>query len=327
MKSIERHKLETNWLAKHLNEWIDKLRPYTSTIAGVSVALVVVIFTWSMFSGASTTREKEAWDVYQNVIGGAMDDRSVAQLGKSAEEFSGTDMQPWASVTRADGQVWTASRGILQNREAALKELDDAASAYQAVIVSAPDEELVNRARFGLARIAEMRNQPDRARDEYLRVTGSFSLLAKQRADALAEEKTRSALAWLEKAESPRMVPPPGPGVPGMRPGLDVDDINLPGAAAGTDPTKSEMSIDELFKGLNEMGIGSGTPSNRYGPGETPATGGTPAGEKKDAPADDKAKEGGPTIPPESAKSAEPATPPEKAPGETSPATPNSPGK
>ncbi|MEX2316470.1 MAG: tetratricopeptide repeat protein [Pirellulales bacterium] len=268
MKSVERHKLETNWLAKHLNEWVEKVRPYSSTIAGIIVAIVVLMFGWSFISGASTTREKEAWNAFNTVVGGSMDEQSISELGTSVEEFSDTDMKDWGKVTWADGQVWTASRYMLQNREVAMSALDEAASKYQSVITSSSDQSLVDRSRFGLARVYEMRNEPDKARDEYLKVQGSFATIAQQRAEALAEEKTKETLNWLAHAVAPQVAAPRGPGIPGMRPPLDVQDITLPGAAGAADPTKTEINIDELFKGLGELGKDAAQSTERYPTGE-----------------------------------------------------------
>jgi hypothetical protein len=56
MKSEHRHELETNALAKRLDNAIEQLRPYASTIAGVIVALVIVMFLWSYIAGSSSAQ-------------------------------------------------------------------------------------------------------------------------------------------------------------------------------------------------------------------------------------------------------------------------------
>ncbi len=273
MKSAERHQLETNWLAIHLDRWLEKARPYTSTIVGVLTALVLLFAGWLYLHQTSSSHEQEAWNSFDNVVSSTLDSSSVTQLGKTAEEFADTDMQPLARVTWADGQVWIASRTILQDRAAATKALDDAAGAYRSVISSSRDEPLVDRAHFGLARVFEMRNEPDKAREEYAQVTGAFSAIAKQRAEQLKDEKTRQTLAWLAKADAPRFTLPSGAGTPGQTPGLDVDDLKLPGADSLVDPTKPQMKIEDLFKGLGDLGKNADESSKRYEQGDAAKTG------------------------------------------------------
>jgi hypothetical protein len=192
--------------------------------------------------------------------------------------------------------VWTASQSIFQNRAAAMSALEQAASAYLGVIGSSNDEALVGRSHFGLARIHEMRNEPDKARDEYQKVQGSFAALAKQRAAALAEEKTKATLDWLAKAEATRAPAPRGPGIPGQRPPLDVDDIALPGATGATDPTKTDINIDELFKDIGALGKDADkdkSSSDRYPAGDAAKEGeGTNKSSEKAAPGDEKATPG-----------------------------------
>jgi len=297
MKSKERHRLETNWLAKNLNVTIERYRPYFSTIVGVGLAIVVVIFVWWRMAGGSAARQAAAWSAFEGVVGTPistrpMVDQSLTHLSQAAEEYAGTAMQKWANLAWADGQVFVASLDVLQNRDAAMAALDRAARGYQTAISSADDEELVNRARFGMARVHEMRNEPDKAREFYLMVEGGFAPLAKLRAEALAEEKTRKTLDWLATAEVPRSAARSGGGTPGGRTLLDVEDFALPDATGGTDPTK--LDIDEMFKGIDlQLGTGAGESTDRYGTGEpTTGDGETTTGDEQSTPDDEKTATG-----------------------------------
>jgi predicted negative regulator of RcsB-dependent stress response len=263
MKSVERHKLETNWLAKRLETSIEDARPHIPTIVGVIVAVAVVVVGWSWFSSASTGQEKEAWDIYNGIIGHtSLGQDSIKQLDRVAEEYQGTSMEELAKVTAADGQVWAASLDLLFDRKAATEALNRASSTYQTIIDSSSNEELVDRAHFGLGRVYELRNEPEKARAAYAKVTGHFARVAKFRSEELNKESTQKTLNWLATAEAQRPIAPLGAGTPGQRPDFGVDDLLLPNAttseggstspATGTAPP-GETSLEELLKLRNQL--------------------------------------------------------------------------
>jgi hypothetical protein len=163
-------------------------------------------------------------------------------------------MQQLADATWADGQVLTAATHFIYNRTASLEALDRATSAYQSILQTSDNARLLNRAHLGLARVYEIRNEVDRARDEYLKVGGGYAEYAKQQAERLARPQTKDAIAWLAKAEPPRSRAPSGPGKPGEQPEFSVGDLSLPGATQDAEspisaPGKSD-SFEELIKGL-----------------------------------------------------------------------------
>jgi hypothetical protein len=309
MKSVQRHNLETNWLAKHMKVWIEKSQPHLAKIASVAAAVFLVIVVVAWMSGASASRELEAWDLFNAIVSQrSMMQRSLTELNRAAEEYQDTAIQELASITWADGQVWGASRDILVDRPGATAALDKAASTYQSLIDTSSDDAIVDRAHFGMGRVYELRNEPDKARDEYLLVKGTFAAQAKLRADELAKQKTKRALSWLAMAEAPKVTAPAGGGTPGQRPGFAADDLALPAATApaGVEPP-GETSIEELFKGINPLGIGSGeTAPDRYKSDEAAKSGETPAeqpkaGEEKKA-GDEKSTPAEGTKAPEGAK-------------------------
>jgi hypothetical protein len=123
-------------------------------------------------------------------------------------------------------------------------------------------------------------------------VQGGFATLAKRRAEALQEERTRRALVWLEGAEAPRPTAPRGPGMPGQRLPLDVDDLKLPGATGITDPAKNQFNIDEFLKDIGNLGKDAGTSTERYPIGDAAKTGdGASTGESKEAKGNEKPAE------------------------------------
>jgi hypothetical protein len=287
MKSQHRHELETNALAKRLDVFVERVGPYTNTILGIIMGVAVLALAWRFMSGASAAKDREAWDRYELAVGTPLVNRpaaekSLSELIQSAEEYPQSTMQQFAMITWADGQVWTATWDILVNRATALASLDRAASAYLTLINTSQEPQIISRARFGLARIYEMRNEPDKAREQYLLVEGGFQPLAKARADNLDEARTKETLAWLAQAELvPRTTAPAGGGAAGERPLFNPGDLSLPGTSDATEPGDLNISLEEMLRSLRpDLG---GTPADtpdRYGEGGTPAgEGEKPAGE------------------------------------------------
>jgi len=275
MKSEHRHQLETNALAKKLDVLVTRFQPYASTIAGVVVAIVVVMFLWLYWTGSSSTRQSRAWDEFNRSVSSASPD--LEQLRLAAQEHPGTKMQKMADVTWADGQVWMAARDYLYNRLAATEALSRAAGAYESVIAASDDERLVNRAQLGLARVYEMQGELDQAREAYLNVRGGYEEYAKLQAERLAEPETKETYAWLATARPPLPRAPSGPGTPGRRPEFSEGELALPtadtavpqGTPAAGDP------FDELLKGFKlDFGDADSTDPaapDRYAPSTEPA--------------------------------------------------------
>jgi hypothetical protein len=277
MKSEHRHELETNTLAKKLNVAVERFRPYASTIAGVIVAIVVVMFLWSYFAGSSSARQSQAWDAYNQAIIEAVPD--VEQLRQTAQEHPGTKMQQMADVTWADSQVWIAARDYIYNRPAATEAITKALSAYLSVIQSSDDERLVNRSRLGVARAYEIQGKLEEAAKTYGEVKGAFEEYAKRQAERLAKPEAKDTYEWLATARPKLPQAPTGPGTPGVQPEFSAGDLALPGAPASTatpDGTPAtSQSIEDLLKGL-EVDFTSPTGDDRYAPGgAAPAQDGT----------------------------------------------------
>ncbi len=248
MKSEHRHELETNALAKNLEVWLERVRPYATAMAGLLLALVVLMFGWSLYSRWAAAQQTEAWNSYNLAVEGLIPNLEL--LRASAEEYPGSKMKELADITWADGQVWMASRDYVYSRGAATEALERARSAYEGVIRLSSDQRLVNRGRFGLARIFEMKNELEKSREEYLKVEGAFAELAKQRAEQLAEKDTQEAYAWLATAQPPRRLAPTGPGRPGQRPDFSADNLQLPGATPNAESTGGQTGASSSLEGL-----------------------------------------------------------------------------
>ncbi|MCC6491432.1 MAG: tetratricopeptide repeat protein [Pirellulales bacterium] len=270
MKTERRHELETNTLAHGLNDWGERLRPYSSTILGVVAALLVLYIGVSLWNSYQESRDRAAWDAYQAaVIEGDADLSSLQRLANS-EDFAGTDVQEWALLGWADRQLLLASRMYLTDRDGAKEKLTNIVEIYKQFADSGSTVELRNRARLGLGRLQEMRGNLEEAKQQYQQVQGALSAVAAERIKALDSQRVQSTIDWLATATLPKPAPSKGPGTPGDRPGFEA-------STPATDPLGAMpgggRSLEEILSGL---GGSAGTPpAEATGPAATPA-GGTP---------------------------------------------------
>lgn len=274
MKSEHRHELETNALAKHLDHWLIRIQPYLGTVVAIVAVVVAALVGWSLYSGSTSSRQTEAWNEYNEAVLGEVPD--LEKLHESAQEFPGSTMKELADITWADGQVWLASRQYIYQRSEANEALDRAQSAYEGVLRTTSDENLLNRARLGLARVYELRGEVDKARAEYEKVQGGFATIAQLRAERLKNDDAKATYEWLASAQPPRPRAPLGGGTPGQIPDFSVGDFSLPSATGQAPAGGDGASLDTLFEGLN-LQPAEGTP-DRYetdveeGAAETDAT-------------------------------------------------------
>jgi hypothetical protein len=196
-------------------------------------------------------------------------------------------MQQLADVTWADATVCLASRRYLADRAKSLESLNAATSAYEGVIQSSKDEQLIGRSRLGLARIYEMQNKLDKAREEYGKVTGAYAKYAQVQVERLGKPDVQDTYAWLATAQIPLPKLPAGPGTPGQRPEFSPGEMNLPAtgppaAAPKAEDTKAaNEAFDTLLKSLKEESKKGESP-DRYKDGQKPTDGSAPPA--KDAP-------------------------------------------
>jgi len=245
MKSEHRHELETNWLAHHTAIWLEKLQPYNALIVGGLIVAALALFAYSFFSGETTARQAEAWNSYNEAVLGMVP--NLDALRKSAGEYPDSPMQELADITWADGQLYIASRYFVQNRKASDEAASRAISTYQSLLSSSEDAQIKSRAHFGLARIYELRNELDKAREEYAKVEGGFKLIADERIKQLDKPEVKDTYAWLATAQSPLGGAPAGPGTPGLSPGFSPGEIELPDATGEDVTDEAAGSIDDLF--------------------------------------------------------------------------------
>jgi hypothetical protein len=125
-----------------------------------------------------------------------------------------------------------------------------AISAYQGLLRQTDDERVKSRAHYGLARIFELQNQLDKAKEEYKLVTGGFATAAAERIKELDKKDVQDTFTWLATAEGPRRSSPVGPGIPGQQPQFTPGEIDLPAAKTPAEDSSPAISVDDLFEGI-----------------------------------------------------------------------------
>ncbi|MEM9353957.1 MAG: hypothetical protein AAGA92_13165 [Planctomycetota bacterium] len=254
MKSEHRHELETNELAHWLEVTIERAKPYTGYIlAGIAAAVIAVLAT-SFAGGRSAEKEEQAWEAFALASYSRELDLASLQEVAVSDDYAGSDVQEWAYLTWADRQVQLGAQSYLDNRERATELLKLSVSAYESVASLSKDQQLVDRARLGLARVYEMQNQPDRARQEYELVQGDFTDVAAAALRRLEDSAAEEDLAWLATSALPRP-PVSESGVLGSDPTFGVD---IPGVSE--EQQAEQKSLEQILGGFLPNGA-----ANRYG--------------------------------------------------------------
>jgi hypothetical protein len=263
MKTERRHELETNELARRATVWIEKVKPYSPQIVSVVVVLLVIWVFSSVWGSFSSSQNEAAWDAYSLALNSR--DLEMQNMRRLADDptYAGTAVQEWALAAWADRQLALATREYFIDRDAAIKRMQNTVGTYETLATSAGDEQIRNRARFGLGRINEIQDNLDQAREQYDQVQGDLQPLARTYADRTLSPEVIEVYAWLSTAELPRHDLSGGPGTPGSKPFFDAE------------PPDASDSTGINLKTLEDiLGISSDAPAeDRYGTEPAPADG------------------------------------------------------
>jgi hypothetical protein len=259
MKSERRHDLETNELAIRMQEWIDRLKPYTSQIALVILGVIALAFIASAWGGASLAKEQEAWDEFTLASYSTDPELASMKLLAENEDFASTSVPEWAYLAWANRQVQLASQTYLTDRVGTTKRLEAVQKILTSLADGAGNPQIQDRARYGLAQALEMLGKADEAKKAYAKVKGDLAVLAKSRAEELDNPEVVKACEWLATAELPKQEPASTAGtISGTKPSFEAD---VPAAAPGTDPLSTTRSMEQI---LNDA-LGPANDENRYG--------------------------------------------------------------
>jgi hypothetical protein len=190
MKSEERHKLETNYLADHLGDGISKVKPFVNLILGGIVVLIFGGLIYAYFQNATAKKNAEAWNEM------FLADGDADQLTRVYEDYEGTLAAPWARQRQADNQLARAIDQVYTDKDQALELVKQAKENYEAVLTDSTDSMLRARATLGLAKACETEGDAEGALSNYKRLL-TMDIDNK----VLSEEVTRR-VAWLESDQS-----------------------------------------------------------------------------------------------------------------------------
>ncbi|MCA9237511.1 MAG: hypothetical protein KDA44_18685 [Planctomycetales bacterium] len=223
MRTERRHRLATNELAHDLEIGVQKLRPHMTTVVSIVGAALVLFGLFTFWRNSQAQKSQAAWTELQSAMLAPGTELEAVHKVIADEELGGQEAQEWAAVAWADRQLRIAAGEYLVQREAANDRLDGVAGLYKQFAANATNDEVHNRARLGLGRVHEMRNEIDEAKQQYARVQGALAGIADERIKALEHAETAADLAWLAKAEAILPSMPAGGGVPGARPPFSAD--------------------------------------------------------------------------------------------------------
>jgi predicted negative regulator of RcsB-dependent stress response len=243
MKAERRHELQHNELADWLAATLERLRPYWRAILGVTIAALVLLAAYYMFSTRAQKKQSVAWDRYIRAISASTPDASTTELEETVERFSKTPAAVWAEATLADVELGDGIALLFVDKNQAEKKIKSAIGHYEAVREKATEPLLKARVLFGLARAQESLGDLKQAKQTYealVGLKGEYQQLAQDRLAALSRDSTHDFYAWFAKEEPARMPSSSLPGSPGERLPFDASSL-VPDDLKLTDP-------DNMFK-------------------------------------------------------------------------------
>jgi tetratricopeptide (TPR) repeat protein len=282
MKTERRHELARNVLADWLGERIEALKPYSAAVSATTIAVLVVVFATVLWYQKRAAGTAQAWTSYFTALDEQNQNPDTARndLVKLSEDHPQTSAGLWSRLTLADMQLAKGLEGLFQDRAAARKALEEAIDDYRAVLDNAPSDSLLaERASFGLAEAYESKDDLENARKQYRELlarwpNGAFSALAQQRLADLERKSTKEFYDWFAK-QSPKPKPSIGPGIPGEKPGFDLnklpDQIFEPGTRFGDKKPSSKTKPEAESEDTSDAPKADATKADSAPSDETPA--------------------------------------------------------
>ncbi len=288
MKSELRHKLQRNALADWLVETGQSLKPYQNLIMILVIGVLALLVAYTWWSHASAEQTTQAWD---DVNAGLRGNPEV--LVKVADDNRCTPAGRMAAVLAADTYLLEGCELLFQNKAKALEALNKAILLYKRPELENGSPMLQERARFGLARAEECKDDLKEAARLYEEVAknprGAYAAEAKERISDLNNRETRQMYDDFAK-----FTPQPAgaaTGAPTGGPAAKTPSFDLPGDRP---ENPGDIQFEHEFDGGEKPGApaapgkgASGKPARqpeRAGPPRPPATGSAPApGETKKA--------------------------------------------
>ena len=234
MDSEHRHELEENVLAGWLAKQVEEIKPQIPTLLLIAFVALVAGIGLSYYNNSAEASRAEAWRDYNGAVQGYQPNLGALE---EAVQSDNPDVMEWALITYADGRLFEAARLYLSNRGNSNIALEEAEEAYEGLL-EAGNEEISDRAVYGLARVYELRGDLEESVKQYKKVRGPFAELARERAEQLELPRIKQDYAWIASTEGE------AGDQPADRPGLEADDIDL--------PEDTDSVLDNIMSSLEE---------------------------------------------------------------------------
>jgi len=267
MKAEHRHELQTNQLAKWLEDAIELLKPYARAIVGVLVALAIVLAVYAYLGMVQRRTEVAASDQFIT----ALESPGPRELQNTMDEYRGTQAATIAQLVLAERMLDDGSNVLFTNKQAGRERLFKAAEAFANVEKESQDPMLRSWALYGLGRAHESMGDLDRARDDFQRLAkeypeGSLAESARNHLNRLNQPAIKEFYDWFAKQEPKPPAAENEPGVPGLKPSFNLEepqssspgDVKLPSAM----PTEGSKSMPSQDAASNPASSSSNVPSS-----------------------------------------------------------------
>jgi hypothetical protein len=230
MKSERRHELQHNDLAEWILKSYEGIAPYKNTILGVTLLVIVLAISISLWHSHNLSQSGEAWGslgvpVFQPIFA---DDRTIPEMERTVQNYPRQPAAEWAAVFAGDTCLMMGTNRIMTNKvgaeyqtqkRAAIEMLKQALDRYNKALETLTIPGAREQAMFGKARAVESlidnETKPDEAIAAYEDLNkafpnGMFKALAIQRLEQLKKPDTLKFYTALAryvpkpKVESPR---------------------------------------------------------------------------------------------------------------------------
>lgn len=178
MKRERRHELHTNILALWVSRAIEWAKPRVNSILAVVLLVAVVVAAVTLWRRHSTSGTQDAWDALNHAVQ-VRNNPDPAIIEKLTDEFSYSDIVPWAAITAADMYLQQGCDEILRDKGKANQLLQKALENYNMVLAQSQLDPLRERATFGLARCYEALSGTRRAENELQKAIESYETVVK----------------------------------------------------------------------------------------------------------------------------------------------------
>ena len=202
MKAQHRHELQTNQLAKWLEDGIELFKPYARAIVGVLVALAIVMAVYAYLGMVQRRTEMAASDQLIN----GLNSPSPHELQAAMDEYRGTQPAVIAQLVLAERLLDNGSDMLFSDKQAGRENLFKAAEAFAVVEKEAKDPLLRGWAMYGLGRAHESMGDLDRAHEDFQQLVkeypeGSLADAARAHVNRLDQPGVKDFYDWFAKQD------------------------------------------------------------------------------------------------------------------------------